>query len=229
MPQRTSLVAPRQLGKESLLLEAIRAIFDSTISSISKQKRTFLGWVVGGHCGPIILNAYLMLDPVTGIDVTEDGTYVLATCKTYLLLISTALKSESATGFQKSMGDSKQPPKRLQLRPEHVASMGCPVAFTTARFHTGEGGERTIVTSTGPYVVTWNLRRVKSGQLYDYQIKRYPDKIVADNFKYGQDKSIIVTLPHDVTMISKKSLTTPAKLFSPSKGSLRDSVVNSPF
>lgn len=30
---------------------------------------------------------------------------------------------------------------------------------------------------------TWNFRRVKNGQLYDYTIKQYQDQVVADNFK----------------------------------------------
>jgi len=31
--------------------------------------------------------------------------------------------------------------------------------------------EKTIITSTGNYVVTWNLRRLKQGRIDDYQIK----------------------------------------------------------
>ena len=76
-------------------------------------------------------------------------------------------------------------PKRLQLKPEHVAAMNCPVSFTPARFNTGEGGEeKTIITSSGPFVVTWNFRRVKSGKLYDYNIKKYADNVVADNVSF---------------------------------------------
>jgi hypothetical protein len=97
-------------------------------------------------------------------------------------------------------------PTRLTLKPEHVAYMGSPPNFTTARFSTGQSEERSIITSTGPYVITWNLRRVKQGHLHDYQMRRYEDTVVADNFRFGQDRSIVVTLPHHVTMISKKSL-----------------------
>jgi hypothetical protein len=106
----------------------------------------------------------------------------------------------------------------LQLKPEHVAYMNTPVAFTPARFNTGDAAEKTIVTSTGPYVVTWNFRRLKLGDLYNYSIKKYPDRVVADDFKYGTDRNVIVALPNDVTMVSKKNLSTPGKLFSPSKG-----------
>jgi hypothetical protein len=50
---------------------------------------------------------------------------------------------------------------------------------------------------------------VKQGHLYDYQIKRYQDDVMADNFKFGQNRAIIVALPNDVTMATK--LSTPTK------------------
>lgn len=87
------------------------------------------------------------------------------------------------------------------------------VSFTTARFNTGVNeAEKTIVTSTGPYVITWNFRRVKNGH-YEYQIKQYADNVVADNFKFGQDRSIIVALPHDVTAVAKRYLSSFSDAF----------------
>ena len=85
------------------------------------------------------------------------------------------------------------------------------VSFTPAKFNTGVNEEeKTIVTSTGPYVITWNFRRVKNGH-YDYQIKQYADDVVADNFKFGQDRSIIVALPHDVTALAKRNMASPVE------------------
>ncbi len=150
-------------------------------------------------------------DAILGIDVTESGKYILATCKTYLLLICTEISGAGGQlGFTKSMGAEKPTPRRLQLKPEHVAYMGSQPSFTPARFSTGQSEEKSIITSTGPFVITWNLRRVKQGHLYDYQIKRYEDTVIADNFRYNQDRSIVVTLPEHVTMISKKSLSSPS-------------------
>src|SRR5690242_4364197 len=106
--------------------------------------------------------------------------------------------------------------------------MGVPVSFTPARFNTGEMSERSIVTSTGPYVITWNFRRVKAGHLYDYQIKKYDDTIVADNFKFGQDRTIVVTLPDDVTATAKHHLVSPVKAFSSGRHR-RDDIINSPY
>ncbi|KAF9969962.1 hypothetical protein BGZ73_007476 [Actinomortierella ambigua] len=140
-----------------------------------------------------------MGNPIIGVDVTGDGRYVLATCKTYLLLIDVLNPANKTLGFDKSFPkDSKPTPTRLQLKPQDVAMMKHEVSFTPAKFNTGENElEKTIVTSTGPYVITWNFRRVKAGHHNEYQIKRYNDDVVADNFKYGHDRSIIVTLPDD--------------------------------
>ncbi|KAF9018163.1 hypothetical protein BGZ52_004484 [Haplosporangium bisporale] len=75
--------------------------------------------------------------------------------------------------------------------------MRVPVSFTPARFNTGANEEEMqIVTSTGPYVITWNFRRVKLGHR-EYSMREYQQKVVADNFRYGQSRSIIVTLPDD--------------------------------
>ena len=112
--------------------------------------------------------------------------------------------------------------------------MNVPISFTPARFNTGEDMEKTIVTTTGPYVITWNFRRVKAGRLYDYTIKKYPTKVVAGNFGYGTDNNVIVALPDDVTLAKKKQFLSPNKAFTATKTPVknlrsRDHVVNSPF
>lgn len=115
-------------------------------------------------------------DPIIGVDVSADGRWVVATCKTYLLLIDTLIgdgRYKGSLGFDRSFpADSKPVPRRLQLKPEHVAYMEDPVSFTAARFNTGiNEAEKTIVTSTGKYIITWNFRRLKQGRTDDYQIK----------------------------------------------------------
>lgn len=54
--------------------------------------------------------------------------------------------------------------------------------------------EKTIVTSTGPFVIAFNFRAVKAGRLREYKIKRYDDTIVADNFRFGDDREIVRVL-----------------------------------
>ncbi|KAI9503619.1 VID27 cytoplasmic protein-domain-containing protein [Coemansia spiralis] len=157
-------------------------------------------------------------EPIIGIDVTSDGRYVVATCKTYLLLIDTKIPTDpdGKTGFQKPFPQAQKPaPKRLQLKPEHVVYMGAPISFTPAKFNQSPDGnhsEKTIVTSTGPFVITWNLRRaLGTGRGDAYQIKQYPDMVVADNFRFGQDRSIVVTLPNDVQSVKRSQLAKPTR------------------
>nr|XP_019011523.1 cytoplasmic protein [Kwoniella pini CBS 10737]OCF50304.1 cytoplasmic protein [Kwoniella pini CBS 10737] len=155
-------------------------------------------------------------DPIIGVDVSADGRWLVATCKTYLLLIDTLIgdgRYKGSLGFDRSFpADSKPIPRRLQLKPEHVAYMEDPVSFTPARFNTGVNeAEKTIVTSTGKYVVIWNFRRLKQGRTDDYQIKQYDSRVVADNFKFGADKNIIVALEHNVVMANKRELAKPTR------------------
>ena len=167
-------------------------------------------------------------DPILGIDTTEDGRYVLATCKTYLLLVRTVSDDGSVSGFTKSLGAKKPAPIRLQLKPEHAAYVG-EISFTPAKFNIGSSGpEKFIVTSTGPFVITWNFRRIKQGKVFDYTIKQYQDNVVADQFKFNDNRAIVVALPHDVKVADKTSFVTPKKLYSSARVD-RDSIVNSPF
>lgn len=59
-------------------------------------------------------------EPITGLDVSADGQWILATCNTYLLLIDVRIhegKYKGELGFQRSFGkDAKPRPRRLQLK-----------------------------------------------------------------------------------------------------------------
>jgi len=59
-----------------------------------------------------------------------------------------------------------------------------------------DGVERSIVTGTGNFVITWNLGTNR--MLDQYQIKRYEQNVVADQFQYAQDRSVIVAMADDV-------------------------------
>jgi hypothetical protein len=159
-------------------------------------------------------------EPIIGLDVSADGRWVLGTCRTYLLLIDALQKegkNEGKLGFEKSFGkDSKPQPRRLGLTPSHVAQFqhetGAPLSFTPARFNTGEGlSETSIITATGPFIVTWNMKKVLRGSKDPYSIKRYAEEVKADNFKYGSDKNVIVALPNEVNMVAKQSFKKPTR------------------
>ena len=77
-------------------------------------------------------------DPIIGIDVTANGRWIVATTKTYLLLIDTLIGEGRYTGqlgFDRSFPANARPiPRRLQLRAEHVAYMEHSVSFSPARY-----------------------------------------------------------------------------------------------
>ncbi|KAH8113276.1 VID27-domain-containing protein [Phellopilus nigrolimitatus] len=178
-----------------------------------------------------------MGDPILGIDVTVDGRWIVATCKSYLLVIDTLIgngRYAGSLGFDRAFpADSKPQPKRLQLRGEHAAYMSHEVGFTPARFNVGEGQEENaIVTSTGRYVIAWDFAKVKKGRLDNYVIKKYEDEVVQDNFRFGDDKEIIVALSNDVLALNKKNLKKlpRASLSTPSRQLASNSnIVNSPY
>lgn len=118
-----------------------------------------------------------MGDPILGVDVSKDGRWLVATCKTYLLLLDTLIgegRYKGQLGFDRSFpADAKPTPRRLQLKPEHVAYMGSQVSFSPAKFNSGLDQEETnIVTSSGQFVIAWNFAKVKKGRLDAYEIKQ---------------------------------------------------------
>lgn len=143
---------------------------------------------------------------VAGIDVSEDGKYVLVTNPKYLLVINTVVQAEKTySGFMKSMGKHKPAPRKLVIKPEDIVRyrMG-EINFTAAHFNTGSSLERSIVTSSGPFLITWSFRSVKLGRLDNYKIVRYQDNVVADDFTYNNDGKIVVTLPNDVSIATRR-------------------------
>ena len=202
-------------------------------------------------------------ESIIGLDVGADGRYLLATCRTYLLLIDTLQKSgknEGKLGFERGFAkDDKPQPRRLGLTPSHVAQFqhetGAPLSFTPAKFNTdpsNPNAETSIITSTGPFLVTWAMKKVLAGAKDPYSIKRYSDQVVADNFEFGSDKNVILALPNEVDMVSRRAFKRPTResIAGRARGSvgmsgeaitprrsggvgrrsgLRESVVNSPY
>jgi VID27 C-terminal WD40-like domain/VID27 N-terminal region/VID27 PH-like domain len=193
-------------------------------------------------------------EPIIGVDTSADGRWILATCRTYLLLIDALQKdgkNEGKLGFEKSFAkESKPQPRRLGLQPSHVAQFQhetkTPISFTPAKFNTGvDASETSIITATGPFIITWNMKKVLAGKKDPYTIKRYAEEVKADNFKYGSDKNVIVALPNEVNMVAKQTFKKPtresiagpglrASLSTPRKsgrtsGLRKSEIVNSPY
>ncbi len=192
-------------------------------------------------------------EPIIGVDTSADGRWILATCRTYLLLIDALQKdgkNEGKLGFEKSFAkESKPQPRRLGLQPSHVAQFQhetkTPISFTSAKFNTGvDASETSIITATGPFIITWNMKKVLAGRKDPYTIKRYAEEVKADNFKYGSDKNVIVALPNEVNMVAKQtfkkptreSIAGPGALSTPRRsaggrasGLRKSEIVNSPY
>lgn len=163
-------------------------------------------------------------DPIIGIDTSKDGRWILATCRTYLLLIDAMVgkgqKNSDSLGYLKYFDKDKKPvPRRLAIKPEDEANMlmqtkGKPFLFTKAYFNTGKDSKETsIVTSCGPYVFIWSLSKVLKTKHDDkvYRVKRYASSVVADNFKFGSNTNVIIALDDDVSMIKKSALVPAGK------------------
>jgi hypothetical protein len=153
-------------------------------------------------------------DNIKHVEVSADGKWLLATCRTYLMLIDLTIRdgnNSGKLGFQASFGKDKLPKIRmLKIAPEHVAYMQATTKksldFSKAYFNTGlDVKEQTIVSSSGPYAITWSLKKILRGDAEPYLIKRYSSNVVADNFRFGSDKNVIIALEDDVGMVSKKA------------------------
>jgi hypothetical protein len=58
------------------------------------------------------------------------------------------------------------------------------------------------VTSTGQFVIAWDFAKVKKGFLDKYEIKKYEDHVVQDNFKFGDDKEIVSLITSYVVVVA---------------------------
>lgn len=138
-------------------------------------------------------------DPIKGIDSSKDGQYILCTCKSYILL------HYANENYAKALGKDKKPPKRLQLKPQHLSMINGEINFTTAKF---DNKDKLIVCSTGQYLIKWKLDSVLKGDVYDYTIKTLYDSVVDENFVVNGD-DIIVALPNDVKHVEAQKLRKP--------------------
>lgn len=232
-------------------LSGNKLVNDNTYKSYKTKNNKFLAFstteqgyiALGSEKGDIRLfdklggNAKTSLpslgDPIIGTDVSTDGRWVLATCKTYLLLIDIKIggdnKNAGSLGYNKYFDKDKKPtPRRLAIRPEHAAYIttktGKGLNFTIAHFNTGlNAKESTIVTSSGPYIISWSLKKVLQGETDSYVVKEYQSTVVADNFKFGSNNDVIYALHDDVSMVNRKNLGKANKVLS---GMSRNAVVD---
>ncbi|KAJ3695406.1 hypothetical protein LUZ60_000783 [Juncus effusus] len=162
--------------------------------------------------------------PITHVDVTYDGKWVLGTTDTYLILICTVFKDKDGkekTGFGGRMGNRISAPRLLKLNPLHAHSAG-----KDNRFHGGqfswvtENGkqERHLVATVGKFSVVWDFTQVKNSKhhcyanqdglktCYCYKILPKDDSIVDSRFMHDKfavggspEAPLVVATPNKVS------------------------------
>ena len=92
--------------------------------------------------------------PITHVDVTYDGKWVLATTDTYMILISTVFKDKDGktkTGFSGRMGGKIAAPRLLKLNPIDAHNAG--------KGHKFHGGQFSWVSHLPPELVLGQIRK----------------------------------------------------------------------
>ncbi|XP_031260331.1 protein CYPRO4-like [Pistacia vera] len=165
--------------------------------------------------------------PITHVDVTYDGKWVLGTTDTYLILICTLYTDKDGrtkTGFGGRMGNKIPAPRLLKLTP-----LDSHLAGNDNKFHGGhfswitENGkqERHLVATVGKFSVIWDFQQVKNSahecyrnqqglkSCYCYKILLKDESIIESRFmhdKYAVTESpeapLVVATPMKVSSIS---------------------------
>ncbi|PIN10397.1 Protein involved in vacuole import and degradation [Handroanthus impetiginosus] len=113
--------------------------------------------------------------PITSVDVTYDGKWVLATTDTYLILICTLFTDKDGktkTGFSGRMGHKIPAPRLLKLTPVDAHLAGADNKFHAGHFSwVTESGkqEKHLVATVGKFSVIWNFQQVKNSAHHCYQ------------------------------------------------------------
>ncbi|KAG0470446.1 hypothetical protein HPP92_017146 [Vanilla planifolia] len=105
--------------------------------------------------------------PITHVDVTYDGKWVLGTTDTYLILICTIFKDKDGKekiGFSGRMGNRIAAPRLLKLTPldSHLAGKN---KFQRGQFSwvtENQKQERHLVAIVGKFSIIWNFLQVKN-------------------------------------------------------------------
>ncbi|KAK4490367.1 hypothetical protein RD792_001043 [Penstemon davidsonii] len=168
--------------------------------------------------------------PITHVDVTYDGKWILGTTDTYLILICSLFTDKDGntkTGFAGRMGNRISAPRLLKLTPLDSHRAGANKKFRNAQFSwVTENGkqERHLVATVGKFSVIWNFQQVKDGShecyqnqvglksCYCYKIVLKDDSIVDSRFMHEKfavsdspEAPLVVATPLKVSSFSISS------------------------
>ncbi|KAJ6337837.1 hypothetical protein OIU76_007504 [Salix suchowensis] len=197
--------------------------------------------VVGSHDGKIRLYSINSMrqaktafpglgSPITHVDVTFDGKWILGTTDTYLILICTLFTDKDGkmkTGFNGRMGNRIAAPRLLKLTPLDSHLAGVNNKFQKAQFSwVTENGkqERHLVATAGKFSAIWNFQQVKNGShecyrnqeglksCYCYKVVLKDDSIVDSRFMHDKfavsdspEAPLVIATPMKVSSFSISS------------------------
>jgi WD40 repeat protein len=128
-------------------------------------------------------------DPVSHVEVSADGSWLLATCGGYIALLGLHV-SAGVTGFTKSLSGEPSSVTTLAISGSDLAAHGIKrLHFAPARF---SPGETAILSAVGPLAVSWELPAAKKGKSV-YTLKKMHATII-DADTVATDPSCVVAL-----------------------------------
>lgn len=156
--------------------------------------------------------------PITSVDVTYDGKWIVATTDYYLLVVNTIFKRNNVetNGFKSRMGKNTPLPRVLRLKSQDLYLTGNkPLKFGKFSWITESGRqERWVVASCGQYSVIWSFKKVKSDDaavvsagglptITDYYIKPKDEEVVESAFMNDRycthtplKSALVIATPH---------------------------------
>ncbi|XP_010270005.1 PREDICTED: protein CYPRO4 [Nelumbo nucifera] len=168
--------------------------------------------------------------PITHVDVTFDGKWILGTTDTYLILICTLFTDKDGktkTGFSGRMGNRISAPRLLKLTPLDSHLAGSNNRFRGGQFSwVTENGkqERHLVATVGKFSVIWNFLQVKDSthecyrnqeglkSCYCYKVVPKDESIVDSRFMHDRfavtespEAPLVVATPMKVSSFSISS------------------------
>ncbi|AQZ10137.1 VID27 (YNL212W) [Zygosaccharomyces parabailii] len=220
-------IDPRLNGKNKVVQDQSKEY--ATKTKFSSLGTTETGYIaVGSEKGDVRLYDKLGIraktaipslgQPIRHISVSASGKWLLCTCDSSLLLMDLSVKTgknAGTLGFVKPFpGSENVQTYILKISPEHASYIATstkePIKFSKAYFNTGiNQEEQTIVTSSGPFAISWSLKKILKGRRKPYTMRRYGSNVIEDNFQFGTDRNVIVALKDNVSISKTKTFKAP--------------------
>lgn len=138
-------------------------------------------------------------EPIKSVDSTPDGSWILATMKSCIVVYPTRLKGGGNSAFETRLAN-KTTGIYLRLKHEDILEYGLmDINFQPAVF---DDAGHSILTSTGNLAVVWDFKSVRSGRTDKYSI-RVTHNYIKDS-KALQDGSVIVAYPKEFSIFGCK-------------------------